>query len=93
MANNKFFNNEEIDDSNYSQNQESNSNGSNTSFDSHGNSMDEYSDQIFIGDNNTKEVMFDRKNPIVKLFLFVLGLIAFGGTIYYIYIFFTTMWK
>lgn len=88
MGKNKFFSQEDVNDEENIKNQNIDSN---TSFDSHGNSMNEYSDQIFIGQSNAKEVMFDRKNPIVKLILIVLGLVALLGTIYYIYIFLTTM--
>lgn len=87
MGKNKFFDQTDFSSS------DSNSVQTNqqTGFDSHGNSREEYSDQIYVNESKGKEVMFDRKNPLVRLILLVLGLVAVIGTIYYIYIYVTTM--
>lgn len=44
----------------------------------------EYSDHIYVAESNSKELLFDRNNPIVKMILLVLGLIAVIGTLYYV---------
>lgn len=44
----------------------------------------EYSNHIYVGESNSKEQLYDRKNPIVRMILLILGLIAFIGTIYYV---------
>lgn len=44
----------------------------------------EYSDHIYVKESDSKEVLFDRNNPIVKIMLIVIGGIAFLGTLYYI---------
>lgn len=83
---NKFFNQQnDNDDTNSSlpNNQ--------SSYDSHGNSMEDYSDQISVEQSSAKEAMFDRRNPFVRIFLILLGLFAGLGTLYYIYVYFTTM--
>lgn len=46
----------------------------------------QYSDHIYVADKESKELLFDRNNPVVKLILFVLGSIAVVGTIYYVLI-------
>lgn len=86
MGKNHFFNQEEVNEEN-----NTTSMNSNEEFDSHGNSISDYSDQIFVGESNAKEVMYDRRNPIVRFILIALFLVAVIGTIYYIYIFLTTM--
>ncbi len=87
MGKNKFFNQNEINDSesNYVQNNQL------SEFDSHGNSKEEYSDQIYVNESKGKEAMFDRRDPLVRLILLILGLVAVIGTIYYIYVYVTTM--
>ena len=47
--------------------------------------------QIYVNESRGKEVMFDRKNPLVRLILLALGLVAIIGTAYYIYVYVTTM--
>ena len=44
----------------------------------------EYSDHIYVAESNSKEFLFDRNNPIVKIILIGLGLVALIGSIYYI---------
>ena len=44
----------------------------------------EYSDHIYVGESKSKEVLYDRNNPIVRIILLVLGSVAVLGTIYYI---------
>ena len=86
MEKNKFFN--ENDFRNITNEQDTNYN---KSADSYGNSKDEYSDRIYVDDTRGKAVMYDRRNPFVKLILIILGVVAIIGTIYYIYVYFTTM--
>lgn len=87
MGKNKFFDQNDFNDSDNNSDQTNQQTG----FDSYGNSRDEYSDQIYVDESKGKEVMLDRKNPLVRLILLVLGLVAVIGTVYYIYIYFTTM--
>ncbi len=51
----------------------------------------EYSDHIHINESPGKEFLLDRNNPFVRILLAIMGLIAILGTIYYIYIYVTTM--
>lgn len=44
----------------------------------------EYSDHIYVAESENKETLFDRNNPVVKMILLVLGLIAVIGTVYYV---------
>ena len=44
----------------------------------------EYSDHIYVAESKSKEQLYDRNNPIVKMILIILGSIAFFGTLYYI---------
>lgn len=44
----------------------------------------EYSDHIYVAESDSKELLFDRNNPIVRMILLVLGSIAILGTLYYI---------
>lgn len=44
----------------------------------------EYSDHIYVKESDSKEVLFDRNNPLVRIILLVLGGFAFLGTLYYI---------
>lgn len=46
----------------------------------------EYSDHIYVKESENKEVLYDRNNPIVKTILLALGLVAFLGVIYYIFV-------
>ena len=87
MGNNKFFNQNDFSNSDNNSTQTNQQPG----FDSHGNSREEYSDQIYVNESRGKEVMFDRKNPLVRLILLALGLIAIIGTAYYTYVYVTTM--
>lgn len=51
----------------------------------------EYSDHIHVDESPGKEKLYDRNNPLVKFVLLVLGMIALFGTIFYIWIYVTTM--
>lgn len=44
----------------------------------------EYSDHIYVEESKSKEVLYDRNNPIVRIILLVLGSVAVLGTIYYV---------
>ena len=44
----------------------------------------DYSDHIYVKESASKEQLYDRNNPIVRIILLVLGLIAVIGTIYYV---------
>lgn len=87
MGKNKFFNQDEFNDSNT----ESVQYNQQVQFDSHGNSKEDYSDQIYVNESKGKEVMFDRRNPFVRLILLILGFVAVIGTVYYVYVYITTM--
>lgn len=87
MGKNKFFNQDEIDEQNTSFVQDT----QHSSFNSRGNFGEDYSDQIYVDASRGKEAMFDRKNPLVRLILLVLGCVAIIGTVYYIYVYITTM--
>lgn len=51
----------------------------------------EYSDHIHVNESPGKEFLLDRNNPFVRILLTIMGLVAILGTIYYIYIYVTTM--
>lgn len=89
---NKFFNKEDLDDNLDNKDDTYNfQNGIDTGNTIGTDNSNEYSDQIVVGNSKAKEEMLDRNNPIVKGILIVLGLVAVIGTLYYIFIFLTTM--
>ena len=46
----------------------------------------EYSDHIYVKESDSKEVLFDRNNPLVKMILLALGLVSFLGVLYYVFV-------
>lgn len=44
----------------------------------------EYSDHIYVGESHSKENLYDRNNPAVKVILLILGVVAVIGTVYYV---------
>ncbi len=44
----------------------------------------EYSDHIYVAESESKEQLYDRNNPIVKIILIAVGSVAVIGTIYYL---------
>lgn len=55
------------------------------------NNKSEYSDYIHVDESPGKEKLYDRNNPLVKFILLVLGMIAIFGTVFYIWVYVTTM--
>lgn len=53
--------------------------------------QNQYSDHIHVEESPGKEFQFDRNNPLVRILLTIMGLIVVLGTVYYIYIYVTTM--
>ncbi len=51
----------------------------------------DYSDHIPVKESPGKEFLLDRNNPFVRILLAIMGLIVILGTVYYIYIYVTTM--
>ncbi len=44
----------------------------------------EYSNHIYVSESPNKERLYDRNNPLVRIILWLLGLFAAIGSIYYI---------
>ncbi len=51
----------------------------------------DYSDHIHVNESPSKEVLYDRNNPFVKILLIILGSISILGCIYYVWTYFTTV--